>query len=281
MNKINHVKDLSIWKSIPQAGPGEKAMVTFSGGIDSTVLMYHLKHRGYDVVPISYHDRSMSQAFRTVMDDIITGIGLAKSHIWADIFNTQFLCMNDEMGYIPGYKMIMQVTAMAYAESLGISKVYMGYNDENGTYFDEHEDAIQNMADSYNYVYGRAKNIQIVNPYRNFDRASIIKLGSLLDVPFELTSTCGDIQAPPPMHCGCCKRCHYRWEGFKAAGVPDYTNYLNCERWQESSMDHVFDVSRDASIVIGQEARSPKMIMKQRGTWFEGYAETGVIADRK
>ena len=57
----------------------------------------------------------------------------------------------------------------------------------------------------------------------HFGKASIVRLGTRLGVPYALTLTCYD-----PVRgraCGRCDACTLRRQGFEAAGIPDPTRY--------------------------------------------------------
>lgn len=59
-------------------------------------------------------------------------------------------------------------------------------------------------------------------PFIHIDKTAIVKVGTELGVPYELTWSCykgGEI------HCGTCGTCYERQEAFELAGVKDPTTY--------------------------------------------------------
>lgn len=239
-----------------------KVMVMFSGGMDSTVMIADLIGKGHDVYPLSFYDRSEPDSLRVIQDTIVRHYGLSKNHIWADMVNTRVLEGSDLHGYIPGYKMLMLTTALAYCEVYGIKDLYMGYTLENGTYTDETPESIQAVIRAYQANYPKSESITVHNPYIHMSRAEVARFGFDLEAPLDLTTSCHHIHMPPPQHCGACKRCAYRWDAFRLAGVYDFTIYHNgITGWQ-----HGTNID-------------PKRRMVEQDKWQDGYAETGVRFD--
>jgi 7-cyano-7-deazaguanine synthase len=134
------------------------------------------------------------------------------------------LYLNDELGYIPGYKMTMQVMAMAVAEGLGSKLVVTGYLHDNKNYLDEKEESIHSIAYLYSSIYTK---IRVLSPIRSFLKADVVKLGVSLGVDFSRTLSCKDERFGGLVHCGQCSPCRKRRQGFKDAGVKDPTIYAN------------------------------------------------------
>jgi 7-cyano-7-deazaguanine synthase len=55
------------------------------------------------------------------------------------------------------------------------------------------------------------------------DKADVIRLGSALGVPLELTLSC--MQPRDGLHCGRCSKCRERRDAFREAGIEDPTAY--------------------------------------------------------
>jgi 7-cyano-7-deazaguanine synthase len=137
----------------------------------------------------------------------------------------------DEMGkgipitYVPARNTIFLAYALAWAEVLECSDIFIGVNaiDYSG-YPDcrpEYIEAFEHMANLATKagVEGRTK-IRIHTPLAKLGKAEIVKLGVEVGVDFSLTHSCydpGEDGAP----CGQCDSCLLRRKGFEEAGVRD------------------------------------------------------------
>ncbi len=71
--------------------------------------------------------------------------------------------------------------------------------------------------------------IEIRTPVIRMTKADIVRKGTELRVPFELTWSCYHGRAKA---CGVCDSCQLRLKGFREAGVPDPVPYETLEHWQ-------------------------------------------------
>lgn len=127
--------------------------------------------------------------------------------------------------YVPARNTIFLSFALAWAEVLGASDIYIGVNalDYSG-YPDCRPEFIQafermgNLATKTG-VEGLTK-IKVRTPLMELSKADIVRLGRSLNVPFELTHSCydPDVSGRP---CGACDSCLLRARGFREAGFAD------------------------------------------------------------
>jgi len=131
--------------------------------------------------------------------------------------------------YVPARNTIFLALALAWAEELGSSDIFMGVNaiDYSG-YPDcrpEFIDAFERMANLATKagVEGQTR-IQIHTPLIKLSKSEIIKLGGELGVDFKLTRSCydPDERGRP---CGLCDSCRLRLKGFVEAGLEDPLEY--------------------------------------------------------
>jgi 7-cyano-7-deazaguanine synthase len=127
--------------------------------------------------------------------------------------------------YVPARNTIFLSFALAWAEVLGASDIFIGVNaiDYSG-YPDcrpEYIEAFERMANLATRagVEGRTK-IQIHAPLIWLSKAEIVKLGATLGVEFGLTHSCYDPD-PQGRPCGECDSCLLRRKGFEEAGIED------------------------------------------------------------
>lgn len=127
--------------------------------------------------------------------------------------------------YVPARNTIFLSFALAYAEVLGSSDIFVGVNalDYSG-YPDcrpEFIQAYENMANLATKagVEGTQK-LKIHAPLISLTKAQIIKKGLELGVDYSITSSCYD-PGPQGEPCGSCDSCQLRARGFAEAGTKD------------------------------------------------------------
>ena len=129
--------------------------------------------------------------------------------------------------YVPARNLIFLSYAMAYAETLGASHVYIGVNsvDYSG-YPDCRPEFIQKFQELANFATTatavEGKQITIETPLQTLSKTAIVLLGSKLGAPYQFTHSCykGGAKA-----CGVCDSCKLRLQGFAEAGVKDPIAY--------------------------------------------------------
>jgi 7-cyano-7-deazaguanine synthase len=131
--------------------------------------------------------------------------------------------------YVPARNTIFLSYAVAWAEVLGSSDIFIGVNaiDYSG-YPDcrpEFIGAFQTLANLATKagVEGTTK-VTIHAPLIHLSKADIIRKGAELGVDYSLTSSCYDPSGLGEA-CGACDSCQLRRKGFEEAGVLDPTRY--------------------------------------------------------
>jgi 7-cyano-7-deazaguanine synthase len=127
--------------------------------------------------------------------------------------------------YVPARNTIFLSFALAYAEVLGSTDIFIGVNalDYSG-YPDcrpEYIEAYERMANLATRagVEGRAR-LKIHAPLSQMTKADIIRAGTALGVDYGITSSCYD-PGPDGRPCGRCDSCQLRAKGFAEAGLGD------------------------------------------------------------
>jgi 7-cyano-7-deazaguanine synthase len=131
--------------------------------------------------------------------------------------------------YVPARNTIFLSFALAWAEVLGCSDIFIGVNalDYSG-YPDcrpEFIEAFERMANLATKagVEGRQA-LKIHAPLMSLTKAEIIRKGLELGVDYSLTSSCYD-PSPAGLPCGGCDSCILRQKGFRENGLTDPLQY--------------------------------------------------------
>jgi 7-cyano-7-deazaguanine synthase len=133
---------------------------------------------------------------------------------------------NIPVTYVPARNTIFLSFALAYAETIGAERVYIGVNalDYSG-YPDCRPDYIQAMQEVFKLGTKQGREgqaIEIVAPLIDLKKTEIIQLGNQLGVPWEQTWSCytgGDSA------CGICDSCQLRLAAFAALELQDPLPY--------------------------------------------------------
>jgi 7-cyano-7-deazaguanine synthase len=225
------------------------AVVLLSGGLDSATVLAMATSEGHDCHALSFdygqrHRVELDSAARVaaaaqVRRHIVSRIDLGSvggSALTADIdVPKRDADGPDPVGaaaipvtYVPARNTIFLSFALAWAEVLGASHIYLGVNavDYSG-YPDcrpEYLEAFQTMANLATRagVEGDTP-ITIHAPLIDLSKPDIIRVGLDLGVDYGLTSSCYDPM--DDLACGACDACVIRRRAFAEVGVPDPVAY--------------------------------------------------------
>jgi 7-cyano-7-deazaguanine synthase len=221
----------------------KRAVVLLSGGLDSATVLGIARSRGYELYALSFsygqrHAWELEAAKRVAASMGATQHRIAEIDL--RIFGGSALTGDiavpkgrgpDEMShgipvtYVPARNTIFLSFALAWAEVLDASNIFIGVNilDYSG-YPDcrpEFISAFETLANlaTKSGVEGSQK-FKIHTPLINLTKAQIIRLGLQLGVDYSLTSSCYDPSATG-LPCGQCDSCLLRQKGFSENGVED------------------------------------------------------------
>jgi 7-cyano-7-deazaguanine synthase len=220
-----------------------KAVCLLSGGLDSATCLAYARREGFTCYALSFdygqrHKIELDRAARIAAElraerHMITKIGLdafGGSALTAaiDVPKSRSAA---EMGtgipitYVPARNTIFLSFALAWAEVLGASDIFIGVNalDYSGypdcrPEFIEAYERMANLATKAG-VEGLTR-LRIHTPLLRLTKAEIVRLASELRVPFGLTFSCYDPGADG-RPCGTCDACLLRRKGFEEAGIAD------------------------------------------------------------
>lgn len=219
-----------------------RAVVLLSGGLDSATTLALAREQGYEchALSVAYGQRHAAEldaaariaaalraAEHRVMHVDLAGIGgsaLTDPTLAVPESPTQGIPIT----YVPARNTIMLSLALAWAEVLKASNIFIGVNaiDYSG-YPDCRPDfiaAFERLAALATRAGVEGQHFQIHTPLIQWSKAEIIRTGQRLGIDYSLTVSC--YQADPSGRaCGRCDSCRLRREGFEAASVLDPTRY--------------------------------------------------------
>ena len=224
-----------------------KAIVLLSGGLDSATVLASATHAGYETYALSFAYGQRHAGELECARKIAARLG-AKDHRTAQIdlriFGGSALTADidvpksrslEEMSthipvtYVPARNTIFLSFALAWAEVLGSSNIFLGVNalDYSGypdcrPEFVAAFEQLANLATKAG-VEGQQK-LKIHTPLISLSKAEIIRKGMELGVDYSLTSSCYDPSAAGEP-CGACDSCLLRQKGFREIGLTDPLHY--------------------------------------------------------
>jgi 7-cyano-7-deazaguanine synthase len=224
-----------------------KAIVLFSGGLDSTTTLAIAKNAGYDLFAISFNYGQRHKVEIEKAKIIAEHMGVKEHRIvYMDLRQFGHSALTDSIDipihrkeeemsssipatYVPARNTIFLSYALAYAEVkkcpeifIGVNSVdYSGYPDCRPEFISAFE-VLANLATKAS-AEGSNK-VKIHTPLIQMTKAEIIKKGLGLGVNYGLTHSCYDPDETD-LPCGVCDSCLIRLKGFKEIGVEDPLKY--------------------------------------------------------
>ena len=215
-----------------------KALVLFSGGLDSTVLAAQLLADGAEtrLLSIDYgqrHAKELQQAEKIAeslglphrilrlpdLGPLLGGSSLTDDQV--ELPEGHYAEESMKATVVPNRNMILLALAGGHALSLGFDTIaYAAHAGDHTIY----PDCRPEFADAMESALGLAdwEKLSLHRPFVHLSKTDLVKKGAELGAPLHLTWSC---YAGREKHCGKCGTCVERKEAFALAKVPDPTEY--------------------------------------------------------
>ena len=206
----------------------KKAVVLFSGGLDSTTLLYHAINEDFDCYCLIFdygqkHSKEILKA-KKIAENLNVKYDVVKFDMsWIKSFlvnkNLEVPNSKDTMhepippSYVPGRNTVFLSFAISYAETIKADYIMLGL--QESPFPDGKENYLNEMQRVIDVL---GVNIKISVPFAHYSKAEIVRLGLKLGVPYEKTWSCFAGKEQP---CNICEACVLRKIAFNEVGIAD------------------------------------------------------------
>lgn len=220
----------------------------FSGGLDSTVLLYELASRNEAIGAVSIlygqrHKREVRSArliarlldINHIVIDLSALAGAlsgASSQIGqaVPVPEGHYSAENMRTTVVPNRNMILLAAAAGIAIANGYERVaYAAHAGDHAIYPDCRPAFAQAMKEAL--ALAHEPPVMLHAPFLYLSKAELVAMGHVRGVPFAETWSC---YKGEEVHCGRCGTCVERREAFAIAGIDDPTEYSDATYWEEA-----------------------------------------------
>ena len=203
----------------------KKCLVLLSGGLDSATLAYWLKKQGYTIEYLYFdYEQGQTNSERGCAISIVKPLGAILNILQTprprDSLRSIMPSQSDKAELLADVvSLCIMAASFAFAScvdliSLGISADDRRLHPSLQIKFFRN---IEKLAKLWT-----GNNLRLLTPFLNKDKASIMRIGLKLGVPFGNTWSCS---MNVERHCGRCYDCVARKRAFREVGLADPTRY--------------------------------------------------------
>jgi 7-cyano-7-deazaguanine synthase len=218
----------------------KKAVILFSGGLDSTTCLAIAKSQGFDCYALSFNfgqkhkveleaAKAIAQLMcvkeHKILPLALHELGGSSLTDAAQSVPDYQESMNEiPSTYVPARNTVFLSIALGWAEVLGAFDIFIGANDvDYSGYPDcrpEYLKAFETVANLATKAGVEGNHFRINAPLLHLTKAEIVKKGNELGIDYGLTVSCYRADAEGRA-CGKCDSCTFRKKGFQEAQLKD------------------------------------------------------------
>ena len=212
------------------------SVIIYSGGLDSTTLLYEEQQRIALAVTFDYGSNHAAREIACARHHCsLLGIGhvVIELAFMGRYFSSSLLSgaeaipdgsyddSNMHSTVVPFRNGIMLSIACGLAESRGLTRVLIAnHGGDHAIYPDCRPQFVAAMDAAMRA--GTYEGVRLAAPYTNLTKADLVRRGAALGIDYGKTYSC---YRGGEHHCGTCGTCTERKEAFREAGIPDPTIY--------------------------------------------------------
>ena len=212
------------------------SVIIYSGGLDSTTLLYEERERVALAVTFDYGSNHAAREIACAryhcshlgIEHLVIELGFMSHYFNSSLLsgaeaipNGNYDEENMKSTVVPFRNGIMLSIACGLAESRGLKRVLIAnHGGDHAIYPDCRPEFIHAMDAAMRA--GTYINVEIAAPYTNLTKADLVRRGAKLGIDYGQTYSC---YRGGEKHCGNCGTCTERREAFQEAGIADPTIY--------------------------------------------------------
>jgi 7-cyano-7-deazaguanine synthase len=220
----------------------KKAVILFSGGLDSTTCLALAKSQDYVCYGLSFSYAQRHSVELIAATRIAQHMGVAHKIVTLDVDLFAGSALTDKtveipdfqgsdlipVTYVPARNTVFLSMALGFAESIGARDLFIGVSSVDYSHYPdcrpEFIQAFQTLANLATKAAVEGDPFTIHAPLQYLSKVQTIQLGMQLGVNYALTVSCYQANDAGEA-CGQCDSCTFRKQGFAGAKVKDPTVY--------------------------------------------------------
>ena len=214
------------------------SVIIYSGGLDSTTLLYEERERVALAVTFDYGSNHAARETACArhhcdllgIEHVVIALDFMSRHFQSSLLggadaipDGSYDEANMRSTVVPFRNGIMLSIACGLAESRGLTRVLIAnHGGDHAIYPDCRPQFVEAMDAAMQA--GTYAKVQLAAPYTHLTKADLVRRGATLGIDYGHTYSC---YRGGEHHCGTCGTCTERREAFRQAGLPDPTTYEN------------------------------------------------------
>ena len=214
------------------------SVIIYSGGLDSTTLLYEERERVALAVTFDYGSNHAAREIACArhhcallgVEHLVIELAFMSRYFQSSLLSGgdaipsgSYDDENMKSTVVPFRNGIMLSVACGLAESRGLKRVLIAnHGGDHAIYPDCRPEFVAAMDRAMQA--GTYDGVTLAAPYTNLTKADLVRRGAKLGIDYGHTYSC---YRGGEQHCGSCGTCTERRMAFEEAGVPDPTAYEN------------------------------------------------------